>query len=148
MEWQAEKARVNKRKRPKRHAPNEARERWNDKGKINKGPTTGTGIGASFLEIRTENLSKSVTLWTWMLSRVRSVKLFFFLFFFWKCFEQSTSWCFGSHFFVARSHRFIAICHCRFLASFLKKNSGKAWKENSFVNFSLQPTAAHSLGML
>ena len=25
---------------------------------------------------------------------------------------------------------------------------GKAWKENSFVNFSLQPTAAHSLGML
>ena len=39
--------------------------------------------------------------------------------FFWKCFEQSTSWCFGSHFFVARSCRFIAICHCRFLASFL-----------------------------
>ena len=37
--------------------------------------------------------------------------------FFWKCFEQSTSWCFGSHFFVARSHRLIAICHCRFLAS-------------------------------
>ena len=39
--------------------------------------------------------------------------------FFSKCFEQSTSWCFGSHFFVARSHRFIAVCHCRFLASFL-----------------------------
>ena len=39
--------------------------------------------------------------------------------FFSKCFEQSTSWCFGSHFFVARSHRFIAICHCRFLAFFL-----------------------------
>ena len=38
--------------------------------------------------------------------------------FFSKCFEQSTSWCFGSHFFVARSHWFIAICHCRFLASF------------------------------
>ena len=37
---------------------------------------------------------------------------------FWKCFEQSTSWCFGSHFFVARSHRFTAICHCSFLASF------------------------------
>ena len=53
----------------------------------------------------------------WMLSRLRSVKLFF-SFFFSKCFEQSTSWCFGSHFFVARSHRFIAICHCRFLASF------------------------------
>ena len=39
---------------------------------------------------------------------------------FWICFQQSTSCCFGSHFFVARSHRFIAICHCRFLAS-LKK---------------------------
>ena len=39
--------------------------------------------------------------------------------FFPKCFEQSTSWCFGSHFFVARSHRFIAVCHCRFLAFFL-----------------------------
>ena len=25
---------------------------------------------------------------------------------------------------------------------------GKAWNENSFVNFSLQRTAAHSLGML
>ena len=51
----------------------------------------------------------------------------------------------GSHFFVARSHRFIATCHCRFLAWFSK---GKAWKENNFVNFSLQPTAAHLLGML
>ena len=37
--------------------------------------------------------------------------------FFYFLFEQSTSWCFGSYFFVARSHRFIAICHCRFLAS-------------------------------
>ena len=56
-----------------------------------------------------------------MLSSVRSVKYFF-----WKCFEQSTSWCFGSHFLVARSHRFIAICHSRFLASlfvlFLRKS--------------------------
>ena len=41
--------------------------------------------------------------------------------FFSKCFEQSTSWCFGSHFLVARSHRFTAICHCRFLASLKKK---------------------------
>ena len=43
--------------------------------------------------------------------------------FFSKCFEQSTSWCFGSHFFVARSHRLIATCHCGFLASFLKRKS-------------------------
>ena len=41
--------------------------------------------------------------------------------FFSKCFEQSTSWCLGSHFFVARSHRFIATCHCHFLASFFKR---------------------------
>ena len=60
-------------------------------------------------------------------------------FFFSKCFEQSTSWSFGSHFFVARSHRFIATCPCRFLALFFK---GKACNENSFDNFSLQPTAA------
>ena len=57
------KARVNKTK--KRHTPNKARERWNDKGEINKGPSTGNGVGASSLEIRTGNLSgKSVTLWT------------------------------------------------------------------------------------
>ena len=62
-----------------------------------------------------------------------------------KCFQQSMWWCFGSHFFMTRSHRFIATCHCCFLASFLK---GKAWKQNSFVNFSQQPTAAHSLSML
>jgi len=50
----------------------------------------------------------------------------------------------GSHFFVARSHpRFIATCHCRFLASFLK------WKRKLLsVNFATQLAAAHSLGML
>ena len=55
--------------------------------------------------------------------------------FFWKCFEQSTSWCFGSHFFVARSHRFIAICHCRFLASFFfffKEKHGKKTALSTF----------------
>ena len=34
--------------------------------------------------------------------------------FFSKCFEQSTSWCFGSHFFVARSHP----SHCHLPLSF------------------------------
>ena len=38
----------------------------------------------------------------WLLSSVRSVKQFFF---FSNCFEQSTTWCFGSHLFVAGSHR-------------------------------------------
>ena len=32
-----------------------------------------------------------------------------------RCFEPSTSWCFGSHFFVARSHRFR---HCHLPLSF------------------------------
>ena len=55
--------------------------------------------------------------------------------FFSKCFEQSASWCFGSHFFVARSHQFIAaLATVVFWLHFLK---GKTWKENSFVNFSL-----------
>ena len=53
--------------------------------------------------------------------------------FFWKCFEQSTSWCFGSHFFVARSRRFIAICHCRFLASL--KNIFKHGKKTALSTF-------------
>ena len=53
--------------------------------------------------------------------------------FFWKCFEQSTSWCFGSHFFVARSRRFIAICHCRFLASL--KNIFKHGKKTPLSTF-------------
>ena len=41
------KARVNRTKKTETHAPNKARERWNDKGEINKGPTTGNGVGAS-----------------------------------------------------------------------------------------------------
>ena len=55
---------------------------------------------------------------------------------------------FGSHnFFVAASHRPTATCHCCFLASFFK---GNLWNENShsFVSFSQQPTAAHSLCMV
>ena len=141
------KARVNTTKKTETHAPNKAREIWNDTGEINKGPTTGNGVGASSLEIRTGNLSKSVTMWTDTVfePKLNAQQCAICEAFFSKCFEQSTSWCFGSHFFAARSHRFIATCHCRLLASFLK---GKAWKENSFVKFSLQPTAAHSLGML
>ena len=76
-----------------------------------------------------------------MLSRVRSVKHFF---------ENALS----------RAHRGVLVptssssIHCHLPLSFSgfikkKKNlKGKAWKENSFVNLSLQPTAAHSLGML
>ena len=46
------------RKRPKRHAPNKAQERWNDKGEINKGPTTNNGVRASSLEIHKRIVSK------------------------------------------------------------------------------------------
>ena len=48
----------------------------------------------------------------WILSDLWSI---LFYFYFCKCFEQSTSWCFGSHFFVARSHRFR---HCHLPLSF------------------------------
>ena len=51
------------RKRLKRHAPNKAQERWNNKEEINKGPTTNNGVGASSLEIRTGIFVKSATLW-------------------------------------------------------------------------------------
>ena len=62
-------------------------------------------------------------------------------FFFSKCFEQSTSWCFGSHFFVARSHRFIAICHCRFFVFlFFKEKHGKKTALSTFHCNQLQHT--------
>ena len=73
-----------------------------------------------------------------------------FYFILWKCFEQRTSWCFGSLFFVARSHRFIAICHCRFLASFffffffffffLTEKHGKKTPLSTFHSNQLQHT--------
>ena len=78
----------------------------------------------------------------WMLSSVRSVKHFFS-----KCFEHSRSWCFASHnLLVAASHRPTATCHCRFGASFFKGNPSNE-NSDSFVSFSQQPTAAHSLGI-
>ena len=49
--------------RLKRHAPKKAREIWNNKEEINKGPTTDSDVGASSLEIRTGIFSKSVTQW-------------------------------------------------------------------------------------
>ena len=92
------------------------------------------------MEIRTGNLSKSVTFEHVFEPKLNAqqgaiCEAFFLL---WKCFEQSTSWCFGFHFFVARSHRFIAICHCRFLASFKKKkkkNKEKHGKKTPLSTF-------------
>ena len=60
----------------------------------------------------------------WMLSRVRSVKHFFF----WKCFEQSTSWCFGSHFFLIDSLPFATVVfwlHLKTKTKFKEKHGKK-----------------------
>ena len=67
-----------------------------------------------------------------------------------KCFEQSTSWCFGSHFFVARSHRFIAICHCRFLASFLflRKSMERKLLCQFFTATNCSTLARHALKLI
>ena len=47
---------------------------------------------------------------------------------------------FCSHFFVARSHRFIATFHCRFLASFLKEKHGTKTPLTTFHYNQLQHT--------
>ena len=57
-----------------------------------------------------------------MLSRVRSVK---HLFLFFKCFEQSTSWCFGSHFFLIDSLPLATVVfwlHLKKKKNFLRKS--------------------------
>ena len=76
-------------------------------------------------------------------------------FFFSKCFEQSTSWCFGSHFFVARSHRFFAICHCRFSSGFiffffffLRKSMGGGILCQLFVATNCSTLARHALKLI
>ena len=73
-------------------------------------------------------------------------------FFFFNCFEQSTSWCFGSHFFVARSHRFIAIWHCRFLASFFiffkRKSMERKLLCQLFTATNCSALAQHALKMI
>ena len=57
--WPVVKARVNRTKKT------ETLTRLEKDGMTRgKRPTTGNGVGASSLEIRTGNLSKSVTLWT------------------------------------------------------------------------------------
>ena len=71
--------------------------------------------------------------------------------FFSKCFEQSTSWCVGSHFFVARSHQFIAICHCHFLASFfffLKKSMERKLLCQLFTATSCSTLSRHALKLI
>ena len=63
----------------------------------------------------------------WMLSRVRSVKHFF-----WKCFEQSTSWCFGSHFFLIDSLPFATVVFWLHLKTKFKEKHGKKTPLSTF----------------
>ena len=123
------KARVNTTK--KTETPrNNARERWNDKGEINKGQTTGNGVGASSLDwFELEFFSKSsVTLWTCIWTQTGCSagcdlwSIFFNLFFRNALSRAHRGVLVPGHFFVASSQSFIAICHCRrFLASFFKQ---------------------------
>ena len=74
-----------------------------------KRPAAGNGVGASSLEIRTENLSKSVTCGHVFEPKLNAQQGAICEAFFWKCFEQSTSWCFGSHFFLIDSLPFATV---------------------------------------
>ena len=63
--------------------------------------------------------------------------------FFSKCFEQSTSWCFGSHFFVGRSHRFpfaTVVFWLHFFFFFFKEKHGKKTPLSNFHCNQLQHT--------
>ena len=113
-----------------------------------KRPTTGSGVGASSLEIRTGNLSKSVTCGhvfepNWMLSRVRSVKHFFFFFFFLEMlWAEHLSWCFGSHFFLIDSLPFATVVfwlHLKTKTKF-KERHGKKTPLSTFHCNQLQHT--------
>ena len=81
----------------------------------------------------------------WMLSRVRSVKHFFS-----KCFEQSTSRSFGSHFFVARSHRFIALplSFYVFVCVFLRKSMERKLLCQLFTATNCCTLARHALKLI
>ena len=69
---------------------------------------------------------------------MRSVKHFF-----WKCFEQSTSWCFGSHFFLIDSLPFATVVfwlHLKTKAKFKEKH-GKETPLSTFHCNHLQHTS-------
>ena len=93
-----------------------------------KRPTTGNGVGASSLEIRTGNLSKSVTCGHVFEPKLNAQQGAICEAFFWKCFEQSTSWCFGSHFFLIDSLPFATVVfwlHLKTKTKFKEKHGKK-----------------------
>ena len=114
--------------------------------------TTGNGVGASSWEIRTGIVSKSVTLWTplqtciWAHTECPVCDRWSI---FPKCFEQSTSWCFGSHFFVAR----VPSIHCHLPLSFSgfnfkKEKHGKKLHCQLFTAKNWSTLARHALKLI
>ena len=101
----------------------------------NKGPTTGSGVGVSSLEIRTGIFSRLDMYLSpnWMLNRVWSGN--HFLLFFRNL--QSTSWCFGSHFFVFWLHFF-----------FLRKNMERKLLCQHFTATNCSTLAQHALKLI
>ena len=107
-----------------------------------KRPTTGNGVGASSLEIRTGNLSKSVTCGHVFEPKLNAQQGAICDAFVWKCFEQSTSWCFGSHFFLIDSLPFATVVfwlHLKTKTKFKEKH-GKKTPLSSFHCNQLQHT--------
>ena len=113
-------------------------------GGINKGPTTGNGVGASSLEIwKFFQVGYPVDMYlspNWMLSRVQSVKHFFLRNALSRAHRgvlvPTSLW-------LGPIRRFIAICHCHFLASFfffLKAKHAKKTPLSTFHCNQLQHT--------
>ena len=117
---------------------NKARERWNEKGENEQRPSYWQWCWSFILG---DSIGYPVEMYlspNWMLSRVRSVKHFFQ-----NALSRArcgvlvpTSLWLGPIY----SLPFATVVFWLHLLFF----KGKAWKENSFVNFSLQPTATHT----
>ena len=60
--------------------------------------------------------------------------------FFWKCFEQTTSWCFGSHFFLIDSLPFATVVFWLHLKTKFKEKHGKKTPLSTFHCKQLQHT--------
>ena len=115
-----------------------------------KRPTTGNGVGASSLEIRTGNLSKSVTCGHVFEPKLNAQQGAICEAFFWKCFEQSTSWCFGSHFFLIDSLPFATVVfwlHLKTKTKFKEKH-GKKTPLSTYTATSCSTLVRHALKLI
>ncbi len=116
-----------------------------------KRPTTGNGVGASSLEIRTGNLSKSVTCGHVFEPKLNAQQGAICEAFFWKCFEQSTSWCFGSHFFLIDSLPFATVVfwlHLKTKTKFKEKHGKKTPLSTIHCNQVQHTLARHALKLI